>query len=348
MQLTDFNFDLPTDAIAHYPLQERSESRLLCLSGDGREPTHKRFSDIVELIHPGDLLVFNDTKVLPARLMGYKDTGGKVNILVERILDAKRFTAQVKTSKALRLGSCITLANTHVLEVVDRHDHFYEFHYHDKSQTVLTLLSLLGEIPLPPYLSRAAEELDKTRYQTIYARHDGSVAAPTAGLHFDEAILSKLQKKNIEMAYLTLHIGAGTFVPVRVENIKEHKMHKEFFDVSETLCQKIHATKAMGKRVIAVGTTTLRALEATRRNGRVEAYRGETNIFITPGYQFNSADVLITNLHLPKSTLLMLVSAFGGYQEVMQAYRAAISSHYRFYSYGDAMWVPCLHASTRE
>jgi S-adenosylmethionine:tRNA ribosyltransferase-isomerase len=339
MQLNDFNFELPPELIARYPLAKRSSSRLLCVTEKQAELLHRQFDAVVDLLTPGDLLVFNDTKVIPARLIGRKNTGGQVEILIERVLDEKRILAQVRASKALRLGSYLSLAQNHFLEVVDRRNQFYELRYNQEHRSVLAMIESIGEIPLPPYMQRTAEEEDKERYQTIYAKHKGSVAAPTAGFHFDEELLQKLAEKKIETGCLTLHIGAGTFAPVRVENIREHTMHAEYLDVPTELCTKIAAAKSRGKRVVAVGTTSLRALETASQSGTIEPYRGETSIFIYPGYQFRCADALITNLHLPCSTLLMLVCAFGGFENVMHAYQEAVKRAYRFYSYGDAMWI---------
>ncbi|VVC75224.1 S-adenosylmethionine:tRNA ribosyltransferase-isomerase [Aquicella siphonis] len=339
MQLSDFNFDLPPELIARYPLEKRSASRLICLESRSNSICHRYFPAILELIEEGDLLVFNDTRVIPARLRGRKSTGGEVEILVERILDEKRILAQVRSSKPLRLGSYLSLTNYQFLEVTDRQNQFYELRYNNERESILEMIESIGQIPLPPYMQRSAEEEDRERYQTVYARHKGSVAAPTAGLHFDQDLLRHLQDKKIEMGYLTLHIGAGTFAPVRVNQIQEHVMHPEYLEVSPELCANILAAKARGKRVIAVGTTSLRALETAMQSGTAQPYRGETSIFIYPGYQFRCVDALITNLHLPRSTLLMLVCAFGGYAKVMQAYQDAVRHAYRFYSYGDAMWI---------
>lgn len=339
MQLNDFNYDLPDGLIARYPLEKRSDSKLICLENKASHSSHHQFSRVLDLLQEGDLLVFNDTKVIPARLLGAKPTGGVVEILVERILDDEHILAQVRSSKPLRLGSHLQLAQNEQIKVADRNNQFYKLQYENKNKTILDMIETLGQIPLPPYMHRTPEEMDKERYQTIYAKHKGSVAAPTAGFHFDDELLEKLKAKKVDMGYLTLHIGAGTFSPVRVENILEHKMHAEYLDVSTELCTKIAAAKARCKRVIAVGTTTLRALETAAQSGSIKPYRGETSIFIYPGYEFRSADVLITNLHLPRSTLLMLVCAFGGFDKVMRAYREAVRESYRFYSYGDAMWV---------
>lgn len=339
MHLNDFNFELPNELIARYPLMRRSASRLLRMDKAKNDFAHHEFSAVLDLLNEGDLLVFNDTRVIPARLMGYKNTGGLVEILVERILDDQRILAQVRASKPLRLGSQILLGQNLLLEVVDRNNQFYVLRYNDVNRPVLEMIESIGEIPLPPYMNRNPDEADKERYQTIYAKHKGSVAAPTAGLHFDDELVEKLRAKNIDMGYLTLHIGAGTFAPVRVENIHEHKMHAEYLEISTELCTKIVAARARGKRVVAVGTTSLRALETASQSGSIQPYRGETSIFIYPGYEFRCADALITNLHLPRSTLLMLVCAFGGFDKVMRAYREAVNQSYRFYSYGDAMWV---------
>ncbi len=339
MQLNDFNFELPAELIARFPLAKRSASRLLCLNKKNADIIHRQFDEIVNLIDEGDLLVFNDTKVIPARLLGRKSSGGQVEILVERILDKQHLLAQVRASKALRIGDYILFSQRIILEVIARKNQFYELRYPDKHYSILELIESIGQIPLPPYMNRAAEESDKERYQTIYAKHKGSVAAPTAGFHFDEELLQKLRDKRIETGYLTLHIGAGTFTPVRVENIKEHTMHAEYLDVPSDLCKQIEFTKTRGKRVIAVGTTSMRALETASQSGQIEPYQGETSIFIYPGYQFRCVDALITNLHLPRSSLLMLVCAFGGHDKVLCAYQEAVKQAYRFYSYGDAMWV---------
>lgn len=339
MRLNDFNFDLPLELIARYPLAKRSASRLLCLTGESGAIAHQQFQDITRLIAPGDLLVFNNSKVIPARLIGNKVSGGRVEVLVERIIDDQRMLAQMRVSKPPRIGEYLLFNDQVALEVIDRRNQFYELFYPHQDRTILTVIESIGQIPLPPYLQRDPEECDKERYQTIYAEHKGSVAAPTAGLHFDEGIFEQLRTNQVDIGYLTLHIGAGTFVPVRVENIREHQMHAEYLEVSSTLCQQIQQTKARGNRVIAVGTTSLRALETASQSGEITPYHGETNIFIYPGYQFRTVDAVITNLHLPGSTLLMLVCAFGGYRQVIQAYQEAVLHAYRFYSYGDAMWI---------
>lgn len=339
MRLNDFQFNLPPELIARYPLAKRSASRLLCINQSTEEFIHRQFSDMIDLVEPGDLLVFNDTKVIPARLLGQKITGGLVEILVERILDDQRILAQVRVSKPPRQGDELIFADGVRLEVLGRQLQFYELRYRGMDRTILNVIETLGQIPLPPYMHRQAEDSDKERYQTVYAKYKGSVAAPTAGFHFDKELLSCLKNKQVEMSYLTLHIGAGTFAPVRVDDIREHKMHAEYLDVSQELCDKVAAAKARGKRVIAVGTTSLRALESASQTGTTKPYHGDTSIFIYPGYSFRCVDALFTNLHLPGSTLLMLVAAFGGHAKMMRAYQEAVQQSYRFYSYGDAMWI---------
>jgi S-adenosylmethionine:tRNA ribosyltransferase-isomerase len=338
MQLADFHFDLPETLIAKYPALRRTESRLLCL-GEGEELRHLIFHELIELLNEGDLLVVNDTSVIPARIFGQKSTGGLVEVLVERILDDERILAQVRVSKPPRIGDLLSFTTDVQLEVMGRVKNFYELRYTGSDQTILQVIEAIGRIPLPPYMRREADETDKERYQTVYARHKGSVAAPTAGFHFDEELLQVIKDKGVQMGTLTLHIGAGTFAPVRVDKIEDHQMHAEYLIVPETLCDQIRETKARGKRVIAVGTTSLRALETACQSGKIEPYHGETSIFIYPGYEFRCADALVTNMHLPSSTLLMLVCAFSGYDRVMRAYREAVQKKYHFYSYGDAMWM---------
>jgi S-adenosylmethionine:tRNA ribosyltransferase-isomerase len=338
MKLADFYYELPNESIARFPLSKRSASRLLCLDGTTQRIVHGQFTDITNLLEEGDLLIFNDTKVIPARLFGHRPTGGKVEVLVERILDQHRILAQVRASKSPRVGEEL-LFEPHTLKVLAKNNQFYELQCNTLEQTIFAVIESIGQIPLPPYLHRSPDKDDLERYQTVYAMHKGSVAAPTAGLHFDEELLQQCRAKKIAMAYLTLHIGAGTFSPVRVEKIVDHKMHAEYLEVSPELCELVNKTKSQGKRVIAVGTTTLRALETASQSGKLSAYSGDTNIFIYPGYQFQCVDALITNFHLPASTLLMLVCAFGGYETVMHAYREAVKRNYRFYSYGDAMFI---------
>lgn len=332
--LADFEYELPPDLIAKYPLEKRSASRLLCVDRTTGELQHRHFQDITSLISKDDLLICNNTRVIPARLLGFKASGGRVEVLIERIMNEFTALAHVRASKSPKPGTILFLGAN--VEVVGRQDDLFILRSH---QSILKMLETYGEVPIPPYFERKSEAIDKERYQTIYAQHKGSVAAPTAGLHFDEEILKTLQEKGTRIEYLTLHVGAGTFAPVRVENIAEHRMHKEYVEVTAELVQKIKETKARGGRVIAVGTTTARSLETANRNGTLEKFTGDTDIFIYPGFQFQCIDALITNFHLPASTLLMLVSAFGGYENIKKAYQAAVAARYRFYSYGDAMWI---------
>ena len=338
MLLSDFDYHLPNELIARYPLPHRSASRLFCLDGPTGAMTHRHFADLPALLNPNDLLVLNNTRVIPARLIGQKETGGSVEVLVERILDAHHILAHVRASKALKPSSKVIFDKNIEFEMVARHDDLFEFRStHEKP--ILELIELIGQIPLPPYFQREAEASDVANYQTVYAQHKGSVAAPTAGLHFDAALLEVLKDKGIQFAHLTLHVGAGTFAPVRVDDIREHRMHSEYIEVPESVCEQVRATKAKDGRVIAVGTTSLRSLETASRSGAIQAFQGETDIFIYPGFQFQCVDALITNFHTPKSSLLMLVAAFVGYDAIMQAYKEAIARSYRFFSYGDAMFL---------
>ena len=339
--LSDFDFNLPPELIAQTALPERSASRLLEVdtSAAPARLLDRRFAELPECLAPGDLLVFNDTKVLKARFFGQKASGGKIEVLVERLTGARTALAQIRASKSPLPGTTLTLADAFDVTVGDRVEPFYTLHFPDEC---LTLIERYGRLPLPPYIEHDADAADETRYQTVFAQNPGAVAAPTAGLHFDEAVLARLEARGIERATLTLHVGAGTFQPVRVENIAEHKMHSEWYQLPQPLVDKIAATRARGGRVIAVGTTSMRALEAAARDaetaGRpLAATSAETDIFITPGYRFRVVDRLVTNFHLPKSTLLMLVSAFAGVETIREAYRHAIEARYRFFSYGDAM-----------
>lgn len=332
MNKQDFYFALPPELIAQYPLANRSDSRLLVYEREAGEYGHHQFRDIADFLKPGDLLVMNDSKVIPARLYGHKTTWGKVELLVERITGEFTFLAHIKASKAMRAGSLIKLEQNKEIEVIDRNDDLFHC---QTDMDVLDLLNGVGHIPLPPYISRNDEVLDQDRYQTIYAKYEGSVAAPTAGLHFDETVLSNLRSRGIAVGHLTLHVGAGTFRPVRCENIQEHKMHCEHFTISPELCSAVEATKAAGNRVIAVGTTSLRSLESAAQNGVLTPCSRDTDIFIYPGYEFRICDGLMTNFHLPESTLLMLVSAFIGHEQAMKLYQEAIAKGYRFFSYGD-------------
>lgn len=332
MNKHDFYFDLPPELIAQYPLANRSDSRLLMYNRQIGVYGHHQFREIADFLHAGDLLVMNDSKVIPARLYGHKISGGKVELLVERITGEFTFLAHIKASKALKAGSVIKLELDKEIEVIGRLDDLFVC---KTNIDVLDLLNGVGHIPLPPYISRNDELLDQDRYQTVYAKYEGSVAAPTAGLHFDESVLFNLHSRGIKVSYLTLHVGAGTFRPVRCDQITDHKMHSEYFTVSPELCATVQATKAAGKRVIAVGTTSLRSLESAAQNGVLTPCSRDTDIFIYPGYEFKICDGLITNFHLPESTLLMLVSAFIGYKEAMMLYQEAIEKKYRFFSYGD-------------
>jgi S-adenosylmethionine:tRNA ribosyltransferase-isomerase len=332
MKRQDFYFDLPEALIAQFPLDNRSDSRLLTYNRQTGHHEHHTFKSLGEFLDPGDLLVMNDTQVIPARFFGTKSTGGKVEFLIERTLDAKTFLAHVKTSKALKAGAMVDLGQNWQVEVLGRQDDLFHCQLNG---CVDTMLHEVGHVPLPPYINRQDEQQDHARYQTVFARHQGSVAAPTAGLHFDEALLQSLREKGIRIAYTTLHVGAGTFRPVRTEHILDHQMHRERYCISEALSHAVNETKALGKRVIAVGTTAMRSLESAAHGGHLKACEGDTNIFIYPGYQFQLCDGLITNFHLPESTLLMLVSAFIGHAQAMALYQTAIEHQYRFFSYGD-------------
>jgi S-adenosylmethionine:tRNA ribosyltransferase-isomerase len=337
MKKSDFNYLLPNALIAQKPLAERDASRLLCMNRNTGEIIDRQFSDFIDLINEQDLLVFNDTKVIPARLFGIKHSGGKVEILIERILDDHHAIAHVKASKSPKPGSVLKLEQGFQCQVQGREDDLFQLEFSDC--TVLAILEQIGHIPLPPYITRADDESDLTRYQTVFAKKAGAVAAPTAGLHFDLAMIDKIRAKGAETVYVTLHIGSGTFQPVRVENLDDHIMHKEYFAVTSATVDAVKLARARGGRVIAIGTTAVRALESASKGGELEAGFGETDLFITPGYDFKSVDAMLTNFHLPESTLLMLVSAFAGYGSIMNAYNHAIDDSYRFFSYGDAMFL---------
>ena len=337
MRRQDFHFDLPEELIAQFPAAERTASRLLMLEGADGAVRDLQFRDLPGLLRRGDLLVFNDTRVIPARLFGEKASGGKVEVLVERILDRQRVLAHVRASKSPKPGSWLTLEGELEVEMLGRQGDLFELRF--TGGEVLDQLKRYGRMPLPPYIDRDAGGADAERYQTVYARREGAVAAPTAGLHFDETMLAQLAAQGIERAFVTLHVGAGTFQPVRVDDIREHVMHHEYLEVSAETCAAIAAARARGGRVVAVGTTVVRSLESAARRGELQPFQGETDIFIYPGYEFRVVDALVTNFHLPESTLLMLVSAFAGYDHVMAAYRHAVAQHYRFFSYGDAMFV---------
>lgn len=335
MKRQDFYFDLPSSLIAQTPTTERTASRLLCYDRSTKRIDHRQFHQINEYLKPGDLLVLNDTKVIPARMYAVKDTGGKVELLVERVLGAKRFVSHLKASKAPKPGSRLFIDGKVELEVVGRRDSLFvcELVHHND---VFEIFSAHGHMPLPPYIDRAAEANDSERYQTVFAKKLGAIAAPTAGLHFDKPLLDKLSAQGVEQAYLTLHVGAGTFQPVREEDVQKHKMHSEWIHVPEQLVNTIQRTKARGGRVIAVGTTVVRALETAALTGVLLPFEGETDIFLYPGKPFHVIDGMVTNFHLPESTLLMLVAAFIGQQDVLSLYQEAIAQKYRFFSYGDA------------
>ncbi|UYF99214.1 tRNA preQ1(34) S-adenosylmethionine ribosyltransferase-isomerase QueA [Halomonas sp. GD1P12] len=339
MQRADFHFELPEELIARYPSEQRSDCRLLCLSGQNGAIDHRRFTDLLALLEPGDLLVFNDTRVIPARLHGQKASGGKVEMLLERPLDTHRGLAHLRSSKSPKPGTELIFEGGIHAVVEGRRDALFELRFLGETP-MIALLEAHGHMPLPPYITRDDELSDRERYQTVYARRDGAVAAPTAGLHFDQPLLDALAEKGVESAFVTLHVGAGTFQPVRVDNILEHHMHSEWIEVGEEACQKVRDAQQAGRRVIAVGTTSVRCLESACQksaDGQIAPYSGDTDIFIYPGYEWRCVDALITNFHLPESTLLMLVSAFAGFDNIQRAYREAVSERYAFFSYGDAM-----------
>ncbi|MBB3167954.1 tRNA preQ1(34) S-adenosylmethionine ribosyltransferase-isomerase QueA [Simiduia aestuariiviva] len=336
MRRQDFYYQLPDDLIARNPVPERTGSRLLCLEGATGALSHGQFAEIINAVEPGDLMVFNDTRVIPARVFGQKATGGQVEVLVERVIDRHNVKAHVKASKSPKPGSQIILEDGSTVHVEGRDDALFLLRFEGPA---LELLEQIGHMPLPPYIDRADAAADRERYQTVYGKKAGAVAAPTAGLHFDERLMQQLAEKGVQLAFVTLHVGAGTFQPVRVDNVLEHKMHSEVMEVTPEVCELVRATKAAGKRVIAVGTTSVRCLETASQGGEIAPYQGETQIFIYPSYRYKVVDALVTNFHLPESTLLMLVSAFAGYRFTMDAYREAVAERYRFFSYGDAMFI---------
>ncbi len=340
MRVADFSFDLPDELIARFPKADRTSSRLLSLDGPSGTVEHKIFSDILELVNENDLLVFNNTKVIPARMFGQKESGGKVEVLVERVLDEHRVLAHIRASKSPKPGNVLILEGKAKAIMVARHDTLFELEF-DRSENVLDILNDVGHMPLPPYIDRPDNEADRERYQTVYGEKPGAVAAPTAGLHFDDKLMTALENKGVQMAFVTLHVGAGTFQPVRVESVDEHIMHSEYIEVPQAVVDAVANTKAKGGRVIAVGTTSVRSLESAAKihGGKLDTYFGDTDIFIFPGYQFNVVDAMVTNFHLPESTLIMLVSAFAGQDNIMGAYNTAIEQQYRFFSYGDAMFL---------
>ena len=345
MKTREFHYQLPQQLIAQKPSDIRSHSRLLHYSRQDQSIAHRQFSDIVELISPEDLLVFNNTRVIPARMYGHKESGGKVEILIERLTSETRCLAHVRASKTPKPGNKIHLSNPEqsespqfTVDVEGREGELFILSA-ESGTNMATIMEAIGHMPLPPYISREDTVEDFSRYQTVYADSPGAVAAPTAGLHFDDALLQKIAKKGVDSAFVTLHVGAGTFQPVRSEQIEDHDMHFEYLEVSQETVDKCRETRENGGRIIAVGTTTVRSLETASQKGQLQAYAGETDIFIYPGYQFKSIDALITNFHLPESTLLMLISAFAGKDEMMRCYAEAVAQEYRFFSYGDAMFI---------
>ncbi|MFO6296491.1 tRNA preQ1(34) S-adenosylmethionine ribosyltransferase-isomerase QueA [Rahnella selenatireducens] len=343
MRVADFSFELPESLIARYPQTQRSGCRLLSLDGPSGELTHGVFTDILDKILPGDLLVFNNTRVIPARVFGRKVSGGKIEVLVERVLDSHRVLAHVRASKSPKPGAELLLGENEDIKatMVARHDTLFELQFNE-DRDVFTLLNEIGHMPLPPYIDRPDEDADRELYQTVYSERPGAVAAPTAGLHFDQPLLDALKEKGVELAFVTLHVGAGTFQPVRVDTIEDHIMHAEYAEVPQEVVDAVLACKARGNKVVAVGTTSVRSLESAAKAGEdalIAPFFGDTKIFIYPGYHYQVIDCLITNFHLPESTLIMLVSAFAGYKNTMNAYHQAVAEQYRFFSYGDAMFI---------
>ena len=336
MKKSDFHFDLPPELIAQAPLEERSASRLLVVPPAPEPFDDRTVRDLPAFLRAGDLLVFNDTRVIPARLFGSKETGGRVEILLERITSTHEVRAQIGASKSPKPQSRIQLEDGTRLTVLGRDGEFYHLRF-DTEEPLEQVLRRAGRMPLPPYIQRSADISDDERYQTVFARHAGAVAAPTAGLHFDQALLRSLEEKGVEFGHVTLHVGAGTFQPMRSETVAEHVMHREWLNVGAALCAQVARVRAAGGRVVAVGTTVVRSLETAMRDGDLKPFAGDTQIFIFPGYRIRSVDALVTNFHLPESTLLMLVSAFAGRERILAAYQHAVDQRYRFFSYGDAM-----------
>ncbi len=337
MNTSDFYFDLPNELIARFPLAKRSASRLLSVKRATGELAHGQFCDLLEHLEAGDLLVFNNTRVIPARLYGEKASGGKIEILVERVLSETDVLCHMRSSRSPKAGSKVVLEGVEA-EVLGREGALFVLRFHTDTP-VLELLERVGHMPLPPYMERADIDSDKERYQTVYAKTPGAVAAPTAGLHFDDELLTKLKARGVNFAFVTLHVGAGTFQPVKVERIDEHQMHAEYIEVSQEVVDAVKATRAAGKRVVAVGTTSVRSLESASQEGEIAPFYGDSRIFIYPGYRFRSVDAIVTNFHLPESTLIMLVSAFAGREQTLNAYKEAVEQGYRFFSYGDAMFL---------
>ncbi|EAR21183.1 tRNA preQ1(34) S-adenosylmethionine ribosyltransferase-isomerase QueA [Nitrococcus mobilis] len=346
MRVSDFHFELPDELIASTPLPERTASRLLVIDAATGACQDRRFDALVELLRRGDLLVVNDTRVIPARLYGVKESGGRVEVLLERLLDAHSALVHVRANKAPRPGTRLWLEEALPALVLGRQGELYRLRF-ETTEPLLELLERYGHVPLPPYLRRADTPVDRERYQTVFAARPGAVAAPTAGLHFDQALLQRLAQKGVAQARVTLHVGAGTFQPLRTERVEQHQMHAEYLEVDSAVCARVAQTRAQGGRVVAVGTTVVRALETAARSGALQPYRGETDLFIYPGYRFRTVDALITNFHLPGSSLLMLVCAFAGREPVLSAYRHAVAARYRFYSYGDAMFIHPAQSEAR-
>ncbi|MES2624836.1 MAG: tRNA preQ1(34) S-adenosylmethionine ribosyltransferase-isomerase QueA [Pseudomonadota bacterium] len=342
MNIHDFHFDLPDELIAHYPPTHRTDSRLLCMDRVSGKLDHRNFVDFPILLKAGDLLVFNNSKVIPARLAAHKDTGGKVEVLLERVRPENAVLAQIRGGKGLNLGSKLWFTDDDGSRfpavMMGREGEFFHLQF-DTSINLMGLFERIGTMPLPPYIKRQAENSDRERYQTVYAERQGAVAAPTAGLHFDQNMLDLIKANGVALATVTLHVGAGTFQPIRVQNIADHQMHAEYVEVSQSVCDQVRACKVRGGKVIAIGTTTVRCLETASQSGELKSYQGETRIFIYPGYKFNVVDALLTNFHLPESTLLMLVSAFSSRDNILAAYNSAVGEKYRFFSYGDAMFI---------
>jgi S-adenosylmethionine:tRNA ribosyltransferase-isomerase len=338
MRKSDFFYELPPELIAQAPLPERAASRLLCLDGPSGRIEDRRFADLPELLAPGDLLVLNDTRVVPARLFGRKASGGRVEILIERVLGPREALAHVRASKSPKPGTEIDLDGGFRVRIHGREDSLFLLEFAGPA-TVDEILDAVGHIPLPPYIDRPDAEADRERYQTVFAREPGAVAAPTAGLHFDAGTLERVRDRGVDLAYVTLHVGSGTFLPVRAENLEEHKMHSEFCRVPAETVAAVAAARERGRRVVAVGTTAVRSLESAARAGHLAPYAGDTDLFITPGFPFHCVDAMVTNFHLPESTLMALVCAFAGTESVLTAYRHAVAERYRFFSYGDAMFL---------
>jgi len=341
MKLSDFHFDLPEELIALYPTAQRTGSRLLCLNKETGLVSHRQFPDLLDLLQPEDLMVFNNTRVIPARLFGKKATGGHVEVLLERVMDERHAIAQIKASKSPKPESLLFFESDNKEEEISarvegREGEFFVLQF---SAPVMELSEQAGHMPLPPYIKREDDLQDRERYQTVYGDKKGAVAAPTAGLHFDEALLAAIREKGVDIAMVTLHVGAGTFQPVRAESIAEHQMHAEYLEVSEQVCEQVKRCRERGGRVVAVGTTSVRCLETAAQSGEIQPFTGDTRIFIYPGYTFKAVDALVTNFHLPESTLIMLVSAFAGRENILTAYQEAIREQYRFFSYGDAMFI---------